>query len=122
MTDDAPPLKPGEVHAAEVFRDVYGFTAESAPKIIVVSDEVPEAFQHLIPLVERWAIACDVRRGDYFDQQSEDEIQSFYTRVEPYVDPINEWLDGQDDDVEKWPEAAVHFMYFLKSHCDAYTL
>ena len=71
MKDDPPPLKPGSIHSAEVFRDVYGFTAESAPKIEVNPDEVPEDFRQLIPLVERWAISCDVRRGDYFDKQSD---------------------------------------------------
>ena len=102
-------------------RDVYGFTADSAPKIVVNPEEVPEDFRKLIPLVERWAISCDVRRGDYFDKQSDDDIEFFYKSVQPYVDSINEWLDDQDDDVAKWSEAAVHFLYFLKSHDDAYT-
>ena len=121
MKNEPAPLKPGDVHSAEVFRDVYEFTAESAPKIVVNPHEVPENFRQLIPLVERWAISCDVRRGDYFDKQPDEDIDTFYKTVEPYVDPINKWLDEQDDDVANWSEAAVHFMYFLKSHCDAYT-
>ena len=121
MPDNLRPLKPGDVHTAEVFRDIYGFTVDDLPPIKVDPEEVPENLRSLIPEVEKWAIRCDVRRGDFFDKQSEESIELFYRNVEPFIEAINVWLDEQDEDVLKWPEAAVDFMYFAKAHCDAYT-
>lgn len=117
---EKPPLKAGDVYPAEVLRDEYGFNAENRPIISIKTDEVPPEFHALIPYVERWAIPCDVTRGDYYDHQNKDDIILFYETVEPHVDAINEWLDSQPDDVEEWSEAAVHFMYLMKSYCDAY--
>jgi hypothetical protein len=124
MANDAPrrypPLKEGDVHPSHVFRDIYGMNAANRPTIIVNPDEVPESLRFLIPQVERWAIPCDVTRHDYFDQQPEEDIVAFWHGVLPFKGAVKEWLDSQSDDVLEWPDAAIHFMYFLKAHGEAY--
>lgn len=114
------PLKAGDVYPAHVLRDEYGMNAENRPYFKVVVDDVPEPLRELIPHVERWAIPCDVTRGDYFDQQPEEDVADFYHTVLPFTDQINAWLDEQSDDVSEWSDAAVHYMYFLKAHDEAY--
>lgn len=114
------PLKPGDVHPAHVLRDEYGMNAENRPYFKVVADDVPESLRELIPCAERWAIPCDVTRGDYFSQQPEQDVAEFYHAVLPFTDQINAWLDEQSDDVAEWSDAAVHYMYFLKAHGEAY--
>jgi hypothetical protein len=114
------PLKSGDVYPAHVLRDEYGMNAENRPYFKVVVDEVPEPLRGLIPYVERWAIPCDVTRGDYFDKQPEGDVAEFYHTVLPFVGQINAWLDQQPKDVADWPEAAVHYLYFLKAHGEAY--
>lgn len=98
-----------------MLRDEYGMNAENRPNIKVDASQVPEDLRRLIPLVERWAIPCDVTRGDYFDSQPEADVASFWHEVLPYVERINEWLDEQSADVADWSEAAIHYMYFLSS-------
>jgi hypothetical protein len=115
-----PPLKPGDTHPAHVLRDEYGMNAANRPTIIVNNDEVPEALRPLIPYAERWAIPCDVTRGDYFDQQSEEDIAAFWHDLLPHVEAINRWIAAQPQEVSAWPEAAVHFLYLLKAHDEAY--
>jgi hypothetical protein len=114
------PLKQGDVYPAHVLRDDYGMNAENRPYFKVVPNDVPESLRELIPYVERWAIPCDVTRGDYFQKQPAEGIAAFYHAVLPFVDRIHVWLDEQPDNVADWSDAAVHYMYFLKAHGEAY--
>lgn len=114
------PLNSGDVYPTHVLRDEYGMRAMNRPYFEVAVEDVPEALRELIPLVERWAIPCDVTRGDYFDKRPDEDIAHFYQTVLPFTDQINHWLDTQPQDVGEWPDAAVHFMYFLKAHAEAY--
>jgi hypothetical protein len=114
------PLKAGDVYPSHVLRDEYGMNAENRPYFKVLIDEVPEPLRELIPYVERWAIPCDVTRGDYFDKQPDEDVANFYHTVLPFADQIHAWLDEQPQDVGDWPDAAVHFMYFLKAHAESY--
>jgi hypothetical protein len=115
-----PPLKSGDVYPADVLRDEYGMNAANRPVFTVEPAEVPEPLRFLIPSVERWAIPCDVTRGDYFAQQPEEDIAAFWHDVRPYVDEVHRWLDSQPANVGDWPRAAIHFMYFLKAHSEAW--
>lgn len=115
-----PPLRPGDVYPAHVLRDEHGMNAAHRPTIVVNPDEVPEALRALIPYVQRWAIPCDVTRGDYFDQQPEEEVAAFWHDVLPHVGAIQQYLASQPKDVSAWSEAAVHFLYLLQAHDDAY--
>lgn len=115
-----PPLKQGDVLPSHVLRDEYGMNAENRPVLRVDPAEVPEDLRHLVPAVERWAIPCDVTRGDYFDKQPEADVAAFWNDVLPFVTRIHEWLDEQSEDVARWPAAAVHYMYFLKAHGEAW--
>lgn len=103
-----------------MLRDEYGMNAANRPQIKVNPAEVPLWLHPLIPLVERWAIPCDVTRGDYFDHQPAEDIAGFWYEVLPQVESINAWLDSQPRNVGAWPAAAVHFMYFLKAHSEAW--
>jgi hypothetical protein len=114
------PLKAGDVYPAHILRDEYGMNAENRPYFKVVVDDVPEPLRELIPFVERWAIPCDVTRGDYFGKQPEEDVAHFYHTVLPFTDQIKDWLDKQPEDVCNWSDAAVHFLYFLKAHAEAY--
>jgi len=96
-----------------------GFTAESRPVIHVDPQEVPASLRDLVPLAERWAIACDVRRGDYFEKQPEEDIRNFWVAVQPHCQEINNWLDSMPSSTKAWPRAAIHFMYMLKAHSEA---
>jgi hypothetical protein len=115
-----PPLKAGDVYPSHVLRDEYGINSENRHGILVDEADVPELIRPLIPVVERWAISCDVTRSDYFDKQPESDVAKFWHDVNPQVDSINAWLDKQPEDVGQWPDAAVHFMYFLKAHSEAW--
>jgi len=84
MQEDKPPLKHGDIHPAHVLIEEYGFTSETALKIEVVAEDVPKKFHDLIPLVEKWAISCDVRRGDFYDKQAKEEITEFYNAELPH--------------------------------------
>jgi len=94
--------------------------AENRPYFKVNPDDVPETLRGVIPYVERWAIPCDVTRGDYFDKQPEQDVADFYNAVLPFRDGINAWLDDQPKNVADWSDAAIHYMYFLKAHAEAY--
>jgi len=115
-----PKLKPNDVYPAHVLRDEHGMNAANRPTIVVNSDEVPDALRPLIPYVERWAIACEVTRGDYFEHQPTADIAAFWHDLLPHVKAINQWLKSLPEDTAAWPEAAVHFLYLLAAHDDAY--
>jgi hypothetical protein len=112
--------KPGDVYPSHVLLDEYAMNAANRPTIVVNSDEVPEGLRLLIPYVERWAIPCDVTRLDYFDQQPEVDIAAFWEELLPHEEAIGAWLDSLGQDISVWPDAAVHFVYLLKAHNDAY--
>jgi hypothetical protein len=115
-----PPLKHGDVLPSQILRDHYGMNAANRPLIKVEVDEVPESLRDLVPLVERWAIPCDVTRADYFDHQPEQDVANFWYSVLPRVASIDEWIASQPQDVHDWAAAAVHFMYLLKAHAEAW--
>ena len=91
-----------------------GFTAESivTPKIEV--EKVPTRFRPLVPYAQRWAIGCDVRRGDYFEKQSRAEIDDFYRAVTPFLDDLNRWV--LEPPLE---EPKLTFLSMLKAYSEA---
>lgn len=115
-----PPLKAGDIYPSHILRDGYGFNAANRPYFKVNADDVPESLRELIPYVERWAIPCDVTRCDYFDKQPEEDVAAFYETVLPFTNEIRAWLDQQPENVADWSDAAVHYLYFLKAHGEAY--
>lgn len=91
-----------------------GFTAENRPPISVRPSDVPEAFRSLISFVERWAISCDVTRGDYFSKQPQADVDAFYQAVLPHLDALNQWVDTPPRS-----DAKLDFLIMLKAHCEA---
>jgi hypothetical protein len=114
------PPRIGETYSSRVLRDSFGFTSENRLEIRVDRNDVPEKLKPLIKDVERWAIPCDVTRADYFRRQSEEEVDAFWNRVNPYVPLVNSWLDTLGDDVQRWPTAATQFLDLLMAHQDAW--
>src|SRR5688500_1764312 len=114
------PLRPGDIYPGDVLRDQFGMNAESRRQIVFNPEDVPEHLLHLQPHVERWAISCDVTRGDYFSKQTEAEISNFFHAVRPCVDAINEWLASQPTDVREWKDSTHQFVCLLKAYWDAY--
>lgn len=106
-------IQPFDIRTNEEWRRL-GATAENRPTITISRAEVPERFRHLIPHVERWAIVCDVTRGDYFDQQSEADIDEFFHAVSPFRDAIDEWVDESPQ-----TDAKTCFRIMLAAHCEA---
>ena len=116
---ERPPLKAGDIYPSHVLRDEYGMNAANRPVFTVEPEQVPEPLRFLIPSVERWAIPCDVTRGDYFDRQPQADVAAFWFDTLPHLPAIDAWLDSQPERVADWSDAAVHFMYFRKAHGDA---
>jgi hypothetical protein len=115
-----PPQKQGDIYSEDIARDEYGKNAENRPTIHVELMDVPVQLRHLVTAVERWAIPCDVTRADYFDKQPAEDISKFWFDVLPYVPAIRAWLDLQSEDILQWPGAAIHYLYFLKAHGEAW--
>jgi hypothetical protein len=113
-TSDSPQLY--EVRTFEEWKRL-GITAETVEPIIIEESKVPEEFRSLIPYATRWAISCDVRRGDYFDKQPPAEIEDFYRTVTPYLDALNRWLDEPP-----FEEPKITFLIMLKAYSEAVPL
>jgi len=107
-----------EIHTNAEWRQL-GLTAENRPRISVIPSEVPRRFRSLIPQAERWAIRDDVIRGDYFEKQPKADICKFFYAVEPDADAVKRWMFSFGE-ISDWPKAAIHFMYMLKAHSEAY--
>jgi hypothetical protein len=98
----------------------YGWYAENRPIIVVNPEEVPPHLRDLIPYVERWAISCDVTRGDYFEKTPAEDIRAFARAVAPRSDAINDWLATfPTSDAGRWPKAAIEFLSLQTAICDA---
>lgn len=106
-------IRPFDIRTNEEWRRL-GATAENRPTVTINRAEVPERFQHLVPHVERWAIGCDVTRGDYFDQQSEADIDEFYHAVLPFREAIDDWVEESPQ-----TEAKTYFRIMLAAYCEA---
>src|SRR5262249_27047946 len=104
---------------ADVLRDDFGLTADARRAVAVNQAEVPKDLRCLIPSVERWAISCDVRRGDYFSRQSKADIAELWHQALPFVERICLWLKSQPADVRQWSDAAGNFSVYLKAHQEA---
>jgi hypothetical protein len=94
-----------------------GVTAETVESITIEEAKVPAQLRPLIPYAVRWAISCDVRRGDYFQNQPPADIEDFYRTVTPYHDELNRWID--EPPLE---EPKITFLIMLKAYSEAVPL
>lgn len=111
MSDDK--INPNEIRTNAEWQRL-GFIAENRPTVSLNPSDVPETFHPLIPFVERWAINCDVIRGDYFSKQPQVDVADFYRAILPHLDALNHWLDTPPPS-----EAKLHFLTMLKAHSEA---
>jgi hypothetical protein len=91
-----------------------GVTAETRTYFTIEEELVPVQLRHLIPYAVQWAISCDVRRGDYFDTQSPEDIAEFYRAVTPHLDALNQWVDEPPFEGPK-----IAFLIMLKAYSEA---
>ena len=111
MSDEE--IKPFDVRANAEWQKL-GWTAESRTFFGIREETVPEQFRALIPYAIRWAIDCDVRRGDYMDKQPRNEVQEFFAAVTPHWEALNRWVDEPPLEGAKIP-----FMIMLKAYSEA---
>jgi hypothetical protein len=111
MNDDE--IHPYDIRTNEEWRRL-GAVAENRPTIKVNPAEVPEQFRQLIPYVERWAIGCDVTRGDYMEKQPQADVDDFYQTVLPFREAIHNWMLESPQ-----TEAKTYFIIMLAAHCEA---
>jgi hypothetical protein len=65
---------------------------------------LPSEFQHLIPLIKKWAESDDSLRSDLISEAGEPSLLELLESVAPHFDSINAYLDSLEDDL---PEAAI---------------
>jgi hypothetical protein len=67
-------------------------------------DELPPEFQHLIPLIRKWAESDDHLRSDLIDEAGEASLHELTNIVVPLFDSINTYLNSLGD---QRPEPAI---------------
>jgi hypothetical protein len=65
---------------------------------------LPSEFQHLTPLIEKWAESDDSLRSDLISEAGEPSLRELVESVAPHFDSMKAYLDSLDDDL---PEAAM---------------
>lgn len=79
-------------------------------------DGLPPAFQHLIPLIRKWAECDDDLRSDLISEAREPSLRELIENVAPLFDSINTYLDSFGDDL---PEAAIALQTLAESAAEA---
>jgi hypothetical protein len=65
---------------------------------------LPSEFQHLTPLIKKWAESDDSLRSDLISEAGEPSLRELVESVAPHFDSMKAYLDSLDDDL---PEAAM---------------
>jgi hypothetical protein len=65
---------------------------------------LPSEFQHLIPLINKWAESDDSLRSDLISEADDPSLRELLESVAPHFDSMNAYLDSLGDDL---PEAAM---------------
>lgn len=89
--------------------------------VTVDVDEVPAHLRHLIPLVEKWALAGSGPQDVFVEhcrQHSPKELEAFVNAVRPVVDDIRSWIRESIDavGVRNVPAAVSHFSYTMSTY------
>lgn len=79
-------------------------------------DGIPPMFQHLIPLISRWAESDDDLRSDLINEAGETALRELIHSVAPLFDSINTYLNSFEDDL---PEAAIALQTLAESAAEA---
>jgi hypothetical protein len=114
MSDDK--IKQYDIRTHDEWKKL-GVTSESREYFAIEEEKVPPQFRSLIPYAVRWAISCDVRRGDYFDKQPPEDIADFFRTVTPHLDALNRWVDEPPFEGPK-----IAFLIMLKAYSEAVPL
>jgi len=80
---------------------------------------LPPEFQHLIPLIKKWAESDDDLRSDLINEAGEPSLRELVGKVAPLFGSINTYLDGFE---ENPPEAAVALQTLAESAAEAQML
>lgn len=77
-------------------------TSEEIDGVEVDLTKLPDALQHLGPLMREWALGDDDEREAKHEAASTEGLQAMYDAVSPHFEAINTWLDAHDDEPEGW--------------------
>jgi hypothetical protein len=77
---------------------------------------LPPEFQHLVPLIKKWAESDDSLRSDLISEAGEPSLRELIDNVARLFDSINRYLDSLGDDL---PEAAVALQTLAESAAEA---
>jgi hypothetical protein len=77
---------------------------------------LPSEFQHLVPLIKKWAESDDSLRSDLIREAGEPSLRELIENVVPLFDSINTYLDSFGDEL---PEAAIALQTLAESAAEA---
>jgi hypothetical protein len=77
---------------------------------------LPSKFQHLVPMIKKWAESDDSLRSDLIGEAGEPSLRELIENVAPLFDSINTYLDSFGDDL---PEAAIALQTLAESAAEA---
>jgi hypothetical protein len=77
---------------------------------------IPREFQHLTPLIKKWAESDDDLRSELINEAGEPSLRELVETVAPLFDSIKTYLDTFDDDLT---EAAVALQTLAESTVEA---
>jgi len=60
-------------------------------RVIIDSNQVPEAFRHLIPLAKEWSIGDDVELERYFLSRTQQENRDLVEQFTPHQEDLWQW-------------------------------
>jgi hypothetical protein len=98
-----------EVLSAGEMRAKYGLTAENRPVIKLDPLRVPERLRKLVPLAEKFGIADDLIREDFFAKTPKGELDKLKRTLAEYSDLFDEWLAGPEADGPEFSDEYVAF-------------
>jgi len=77
---------------------------------------LPAKFQHLVPMIRKWAESDDSLRSDLIREAGEPSLRELIENVAPLSDSINTYLDSLGDNL---PEAAIALQTLAESAAEA---
>ena len=88
--------KPFEVLSVGKMKAKYYHVDETASRVTLSPEHVPEPLRELIPFAERWGISDDVLRINAVRSASPEEIEYLRRVVVQFDDLLDEWLAGPE--------------------------
>ncbi len=98
-----------EVLPAAEMRHKHGLYAENRPVINLDPERVPEPLRALIPLAEKFGIADDLIREDFFAKAPESELSHLKKTLVAYDGHLDDWLAGPEAEGPQFSDEYIAF-------------